>query len=66
VQAVTAEIVGAGGRTHGLPGDVSKDEDVRRLAAEVVALGQLRVAVFNAGNAVRGTPLELMPKSSAH
>jgi len=62
VQAVTAEIVGAGGRAHGLPGDVSSVDELQRLAAEVAALGHLRVAIFNAGNAVRGTPLELTPE----
>jgi NAD(P)-dependent dehydrogenase (short-subunit alcohol dehydrogenase family) len=62
LRAVTAEIVGAGGQARALPGDVSSADDVRRLIAEVAALGSLRVAVFNAGNAVRGTPLELSPE----
>jgi NAD(P)-dependent dehydrogenase (short-subunit alcohol dehydrogenase family) len=62
VHAVAAEIIGAGGRVHALPGDVSSADDVKRLAAEVQALGTLRAAVFNAGNAVRGTPLELTPE----
>jgi NAD(P)-dependent dehydrogenase (short-subunit alcohol dehydrogenase family) len=62
VRAVTAEIAAAGGRAHALPGDVSSAEDVKRLAGEVGTLGTLRVAVFNAGNAVRGTPLELTPE----
>jgi NAD(P)-dependent dehydrogenase (short-subunit alcohol dehydrogenase family) len=62
LRAVTAEISAAGGRAHALPGDASSPDDVERLAAEVQALGTLRVAVFNAGNAVRGTPLELTPE----
>jgi len=62
LRAVTAEIVGAGGQARALPGDVSSADDVRRLIADVAALGPLRVAVFNAGNAVRGTPLELSPE----
>src|SRR5882757_546805 len=62
LRAVTAEIVGAGGQAYALPGDVSSADDVRRLIAAVAALGPLRVAVFNAGNAVRGTPLELSPE----
>jgi NAD(P)-dependent dehydrogenase (short-subunit alcohol dehydrogenase family) len=62
VRAVTAEIAAAGGRAHALPGDVSSADEVSRLAGEAAALGTLRVAVFNAGNAVRGTPLELTPE----
>jgi NAD(P)-dependent dehydrogenase (short-subunit alcohol dehydrogenase family) len=62
LRAVTAQIVAAGGRAHALPGDVSSVDDVERLAAEVRTLGPLRVAIFNAGNAVRGTPLELTPE----
>lgn len=62
VQTVTAEVVTAGGRAHALPGDVSSVDEVKRLAAEVAALGELRVAVFNAGNAIRGTTLELTPE----
>jgi NAD(P)-dependent dehydrogenase (short-subunit alcohol dehydrogenase family) len=59
--AVASEIVAAGGRARALPGDVSSGKDIERLAAELELLGRLRVAVFNAGNAVRGTPLELTP-----
>jgi NAD(P)-dependent dehydrogenase (short-subunit alcohol dehydrogenase family) len=61
VRAVTAEIA-ASGRAHALPGDVSSVDDVERLAVEVQALGPLRVAIFNAGSMVRGTPLELTPE----
>ncbi|HTB27316.1 MAG TPA: SDR family NAD(P)-dependent oxidoreductase [Steroidobacteraceae bacterium] len=62
VNAVGAEIVQAGGRARALPGDVSSPRDVERLLADIAAIGPLRAAVFNAGNAVRGTPLELTPE----
>jgi NAD(P)-dependent dehydrogenase (short-subunit alcohol dehydrogenase family) len=62
VQAVSAEIVAAGGKARALSGDVSSPDDVRRLVAGVQGLGPLRAALFNAGNAVRGTPLELTPE----
>lgn len=61
VEAVAAEIRAAGGRAHALPGDVSLEADAHRVAAEVVALGPLRAAVFNAGNNVRGAALDLTP-----
>ena len=59
IEAVATEIRSAGGRAHALPGDVSIETEARRIAAEVVALGPLRAAVFNAGNAVRGAALDL-------
>jgi len=62
IRSVAAEIAESGGRAHALPGDVSSAEDIQRLAAEVKALGSLRAAVFNAGNSVRGTPLEITPE----
>jgi NAD(P)-dependent dehydrogenase (short-subunit alcohol dehydrogenase family) len=62
VRAITAEIGSSGGQARALPGDVSSVDDVDRLIVEAAALGPLRVAVFNAGNAVRGTPLELTPE----
>ncbi len=62
VRSVAAEIAKAGGRAHPLVGDISSPDDVTRLTAEVQALGRLRVAIFNAGNAVRGTPLEITPE----
>ena len=62
VRAVAAEIAAGGGRARALPGDVSSAEEVGRIAAEVSALGTLHAAIFNAGNAVRGTPLELTPE----
>jgi NAD(P)-dependent dehydrogenase (short-subunit alcohol dehydrogenase family) len=62
VHAVATQIAAAGGRSRALPGDVSSVEELRRVAAEVRALGTLQVAVFNAGNAVRGTALEVTPE----
>jgi NAD(P)-dependent dehydrogenase (short-subunit alcohol dehydrogenase family) len=62
VNTVAAEITDAGGRAMVLAGDVSSGADIGRMAAEVAALGSLRAAIFNAGNAVRGTPLELTPQ----
>jgi NAD(P)-dependent dehydrogenase (short-subunit alcohol dehydrogenase family) len=59
IEAVAAEIRNAGGRAHALPGDVSVEAEAQRIAAEVVALGPLHAAVFNAGNAVRGAALDL-------
>lgn len=62
LRATTAQIVAAGGRAHALPGDVSSAGEVEQLAAALAAFGPLEVAVFNAGNAVRGTLLELAPE----
>ena len=62
VRALTTQIIAAGGRASAVPGDVSSVEDVRRLAGEVRALGPLQVAVFNAGNATRGTALQATPE----
>jgi NAD(P)-dependent dehydrogenase (short-subunit alcohol dehydrogenase family) len=62
VRAAAAQIVADGGRASAIPGDVSSVEDIRRLAAEVRGLGALHVAIFNAGNAVRGTALEVTPE----
>jgi NAD(P)-dependent dehydrogenase (short-subunit alcohol dehydrogenase family) len=61
LRALAAEIVEAGGSAYALPGDVSSTSDVARLSAALPA-GPLRVAIFNAGNAVRGTPLEITPE----
>ena len=62
VRSIAAEITKMGGRAHALPGDVSSAEDIKRLTVDVRALGTLGVAIFNAGNAVRGTPLEITPE----
>jgi NAD(P)-dependent dehydrogenase (short-subunit alcohol dehydrogenase family) len=61
VQALAAAIVAAGGQAHALPGDVSSERDTERLSQALESLGVLQSAVFNAGNAVRGTPLQLTP-----
>jgi len=61
VSSVAAEIRRDGGAVHALPGDVSDAQDVARLASALPA-GNLRVAIFNAGNAARGTPLEITPE----
>jgi NAD(P)-dependent dehydrogenase (short-subunit alcohol dehydrogenase family) len=62
VDAIAAAIGSSGGQARALPGDVSSVDDVNRLIVDAAALGPLHVAVFNAGNAVRGTPLELTPE----
>jgi NAD(P)-dependent dehydrogenase (short-subunit alcohol dehydrogenase family) len=62
LRTVAGEIAAAGGKAHAIPGDVSSPADIARLAAQVKELGPLHAAVFNAGNAVRGTPLELAPE----
>jgi NAD(P)-dependent dehydrogenase (short-subunit alcohol dehydrogenase family) len=62
VSAVAAEIVAAGGHARALPGDVSSADEVERLVAEVLPLGPLSAAIFNAGNAARGTPLDVTPE----
>jgi NAD(P)-dependent dehydrogenase (short-subunit alcohol dehydrogenase family) len=59
IEGVAAQIRSAGGRAYALVGDVSIEAEARRVAAEVVALGPLRAAVFNAGNSVRGAALDL-------
>ncbi len=56
---VAAEIRDSGGRAVALAGDVSGESDVQSLARRVSELGQLEVAVFNAGNAERAPSLEL-------
>ena len=62
LSAVAAEIVALGSSARPLPGDVSSPKEVEHLVAQLERLGALRVAVFNAGNAVRGTPLEITPE----
>ncbi len=59
LDAVAAEIRGAGGQAHVIAGDVSNEAEAGRIAAAVVALGPVHAAVFNVGNAVRGGALEL-------
>lgn len=62
LRSVAAEISSTGARAQALPGDVSSVDGIEALVAQVRALGPLRLAVFNAGNAVRGTVLELTPE----
>jgi NAD(P)-dependent dehydrogenase (short-subunit alcohol dehydrogenase family) len=62
VRTVAQEIAAAGGQAHAVPGDISSPEEINRLALDVKALGPLRAAVFNVGNAVRGGLLELTPE----
>jgi NAD(P)-dependent dehydrogenase (short-subunit alcohol dehydrogenase family) len=59
VEAVAREIREQGGVAHVLSGDITREDEVRRLAEQVRELGVLRAGVFNAGNAVRGPTLEL-------
>ena len=61
VRAIADEITGTGASAHALPGDVSDAHDVSRLVSELPG-GPLRAAIFNAGNAVRGNPLEITPE----
>ena len=62
LRALGDEIVAAGAQAYPLAGDVSSPTDAARLSTEIARLGTLRVAIFNAGNMVRGTPLELTPE----
>jgi NAD(P)-dependent dehydrogenase (short-subunit alcohol dehydrogenase family) len=62
LSAVAAEVASAGGRVHVLAGDVTDPTEVERLAAAVQKIGTLRSAVFNAGNMVRGTALDMTPE----
>jgi NAD(P)-dependent dehydrogenase (short-subunit alcohol dehydrogenase family) len=62
LHAIEAEITGAGGQARAIPGDVSIPSEVTRLSSAVQKLGDLRAAVFNAGNMVRGNALEVTPE----
>ena len=61
VRIVAEEVRRCGAAAHALPGDVSDPHDVTRLVSELPR-GPLRVAIFNAGNAGRGNPLEVTPE----
>jgi NAD(P)-dependent dehydrogenase (short-subunit alcohol dehydrogenase family) len=61
LRAVTGEIAAAGGVATALPGDLSSAADVTRLVRELPS-SLLRVAIFNAGGAVWGRPLEIEPE----
>jgi len=62
LRSIEAEIAEAGGQARALPGDISIPSEVTRLSAAVRAIGALRAAVFNAGNMVRGTALDVTPE----
>jgi NAD(P)-dependent dehydrogenase (short-subunit alcohol dehydrogenase family) len=59
VEAVASEIVKSGGKAVALPGDVSSEASIQGIAKKLAELGQLEVAIFNAGNQVRAPSLEL-------
>jgi NAD(P)-dependent dehydrogenase (short-subunit alcohol dehydrogenase family) len=63
LRSIEAEIAEAGGQAHALPGDISFPSEVTRLSTAVCEIGALRAAVFNAGNMVRGTALEVTPEA---
>jgi NAD(P)-dependent dehydrogenase (short-subunit alcohol dehydrogenase family) len=60
LEEVAQEIVAEGGRAHAVAADVSDEAQLRSARAEVAEIGSLRAAVFNVGNAARGTVLELV------
>jgi NAD(P)-dependent dehydrogenase (short-subunit alcohol dehydrogenase family) len=62
LRSVAEEITGAGGQAHALTGDISSASDVTRLVAAIREIGDLRSALFNAGNMVRGTALDVTPE----
>jgi NAD(P)-dependent dehydrogenase (short-subunit alcohol dehydrogenase family) len=62
VRKVAEEITAASGTALAVPGDVSSPAGIEPLVAQVGAAGPLRVAVFNAGNFVLGTALDLTPE----
>lgn len=59
LQAVAEEIRAGGGSAHAFAADVASEAEVHGVAQRVLALGPLRVAVFNAASAVRAPSLEL-------
>ncbi len=64
LEHLAAEIRASGGTADAVAGDLTGVDSVAELGAQVAALGELKVAVFNAGNMlVRGTPLELSPEA---
>jgi NAD(P)-dependent dehydrogenase (short-subunit alcohol dehydrogenase family) len=62
LRSVTAEITDAGGQARALAGDISVPSEVTRLTAAVREIGALRSALFNAGNMIRGTALDVTPE----
>jgi NAD(P)-dependent dehydrogenase (short-subunit alcohol dehydrogenase family) len=61
LRSVAAEIAEVGGKASALPGDISIPSEVSRLTAAVREVGNLRAALFNAGNMVRGNALDVTP-----
>jgi len=61
LRSVVAEIAESGGDATALPGDISIPAEATRLTAAVREFGQLRAALFNAGNMVRGNALAVTP-----
>jgi len=59
---IAAAISSGGAAALALAGDVTSPTEVARLAREVAQHGTLRVAIFNAGNAVWGTPEQISPE----
>jgi NAD(P)-dependent dehydrogenase (short-subunit alcohol dehydrogenase family) len=62
LRLVAEEITAAGGQAHALAGDISSASEVTRLVAAIREIGDLRSALFNAGNMVRGTALDVTPE----
>jgi NAD(P)-dependent dehydrogenase (short-subunit alcohol dehydrogenase family) len=61
LRKIEAEIADAGGHAHALRGDISSQSEAAGLSNSVRELGTLRAAIFNAGNMVRGTALDITP-----
>ena len=58
LESVTADIVAAGGRAHGVQADVSRGTDVARLIADSVGrFGHVDIVVNNAGTTHRNRPM---------
>jgi NAD(P)-dependent dehydrogenase (short-subunit alcohol dehydrogenase family) len=66
LQKVAEELGAQGLQARALAGDVSRPEDVERLANQLAALGPLRAAIFNAGEAERGGILSLSAAQFEH
>jgi NAD(P)-dependent dehydrogenase (short-subunit alcohol dehydrogenase family) len=62
LRSVVSEITNAGGSASALPGDISDAAEADRLTAAVRQQGNLRAALFNAGNMIRGNALEVTPE----
>jgi NAD(P)-dependent dehydrogenase (short-subunit alcohol dehydrogenase family) len=62
VRKVADEIAAEGGRVLALPGDLTSPAQIGALATRIASEGLLRLAVFNAGSFVTGTPLTLSPE----